>query len=321
MSSALRFKLVLMLMASNVLMVSSAQAAGHDAGFQINLIPKFVRNQFEEIRTSKALNPTFGTDDNITRAQANKNIISDRFVRLDGRLTTKAEVSFNKAFILELSAGHQAHEFSESLNRTELSARLIYRWQTSFAYDSPWYQVFADYQYWLTDVEQRRSHIYTAQALASARFTTKIRWVLGLENKQRLSEGAVFDTQQNRLFANIDYDFRNGLAVYGAYGFIKGNTLSSVQSQYCNGLASTSIYALITASDDIEWDQAFSEDYCGNWISYRLDAQTHTGTLGFNYAFNHSTAIDASFLYVTVDATGDIEYQRQIFQVSLLKGF
>lgn len=292
-------------------------AVGHEGGFIAHLLEPF----FSNVGSKKGLDTTLGTDSNISRAQEDKNIISDRFARVDGKLTVKGVLSFNKALILDLYGGHQLHEFTSSLDQTTLGSRLTYRWQNDFSYDSPWYQVFGQYEYWLSEVKQRTSHVYNAQAMASARFTTKIRWVAGYEYQQRLSEGEVFDTNQNRLFFNLDYDFRNGYAVYGAYGFIKGDTLSSVQNIYCNGNNSTSIYSLITSSQAIEQDQAFSQDYCGNWLAYRLDATTHSATLGLNYALGHKAALDASLLVVKSIADDDIEYDRQIFQLTLLMAF
>jgi len=276
---------------------------------------------FEEIRVSPSVISTLATDSNVTRAQDEKNIISDRFARVDLSLNALFELSFNKAIILEPSISYQAFQFTPSLNRSEFSASAIYRWQNTFAYNSPWYQVMGRYEYWLADVKQRRSHINKVMAMSSARLTTVITWMAGLEWQQRLSEGTVFDTSQTRAFLNLDYTLNNQAVLYGGYNFIKGHTLSSVQSAYCNGLASTSIYPLILASEEIEWDQAFSEDHCGNWLSYRLSATTHTATLGLNYGLSHSTSIDASILHVQVNATDSIEYERQIFQFSLLKGF
>lgn len=276
---------------------------------------------FEEIRIKPNTISTLGTDSNLTRAQDEKNIISDRFARIDLSVNALFEMSFNKAIIIEPSFSYQAFQFTPSLNRSEFSTSAIYRWQNTFGYNSPWYQVMGKYEYWHTDVKQRRSHINKVQAMSSARLTTVITWMAGVEWQKRLSEGSVFDTSQTRAFLNLDYMLNNQAVLYGAYNFIKGDTLSSVQSAYCNGLASTSIYPLIVASEEIEWDQAFSEDHCGNWISYRLNATTHTASLGLNYGLSHSTSIDVSILHVMVNATDDIEYDRQIFQFSLLKGF
>ena len=264
---------------------------------------------------------TVATDSNLSQAEDGQNIISDRFSRIDARLGFKKELAFNKAVIVEGMASYQAYEFTQKLNRSELSGRLIYRWQQRFSYRAPWYQIMLDGQRWDVAVDQRDSDIVTLQIMASARLTTHVSWVLGLENKQRDSEGSVFDTKQNRAFLHFDYTVRGWPAVYGGVAFIDGDIISTAQASYCNGLQAVATYGLIVDSAAIEWDQAFSEDYCGNWISYQLKAQTYTGTLGINWAINHSTALDMSFLYADVSADGDNEYQRQVFQINILKAF
>ncbi len=264
---------------------------------------------------------TVATDSNVSQAQDEQNIISDRFSRIDARFGFKKELAFNKAMIVEGMASFQGYEFTQKLNRSELSGRLIYRWQQRFSYRAPWYQIMLDGQRWDVAVDQRDSDIITLQLMASARLTTNVSWVLGLENKQRDSDGSVFDTEQNRVFLHFDYTVRGWPAVYGGVAFIDGDIISTAQASYCNGLQAVATYGLIVDSAAIEWDQAFSEDYCGNWISYQLKAQTYTGTMGINWAINHSTALDMSFLYVDVAADGDNEYQRQVFQINILKAF
>ncbi len=103
--------------------------------------------------------------------------------------------------------------------------------------------------------------------------------------------------------------------------YIEGDTISTVQGSYCNGLQALSTYPLIVVSDAIEWDEAFSEEYCGTWISYQLSGETVTGTMGINWPINHSTALDFSLLYVDVSAKGNNEYQREVIQINLLKAF
>ncbi len=264
---------------------------------------------------------TVATDSNLSQAEDEQNIISDRFSRIDARFGFKKELAFNKAIIVEGMASYQAYEFTQKLNRSELSGRLIYRWQQRFSYRAPWYQIMLDGQRWDVAVDQRDSDIITLQIMASARLTTHVSWVLGLENKQRDSDGSVFDTEQNRAFLHFDYTVRGWPAVYGGVAFIDGDIISTAQASYCNGLQAVATYPLIVDSAAIEWDQAFSEDYCGNWISYQLKAQSYTGTLGINWAINHSTALDMSFLYAEVSADGDNEYQRQVFQINILKAF
>lgn len=259
-------------------------------------------------------------DSNLTQAEDDNNIIADRSARVDGRGALRYALAFNHSVIAEGFAAYQGHEFTPSLDRSEFGGRALYRWQNNFYFRSPWYQFMVEAQTWDVGVNQRDSDFLLAQFMMSARFTTRISWVLGLEHKQRDSDGVVFDLQQQRAFFHLDYRRRLG-TFYGGISYIDGETVSTVQNQYCNGLVETNVYYLIKASNELEWDQGFSEDYCGNWISYQLDATTYTSTFGFNRALSHSLAVDASILYADVSAVAGNSYQRMQFQLSLLKAF
>ncbi len=274
----------------------------------------------EPFRFTQVLDIALASDSNLGGAEQNANILSDRFVSIDARLSMPAELAFNKAFFWELAASHRAYELTKKLNRSELSAAIIYRWQDRFSYRAPWYQVLLNGQWWDVAEDQRDSYVYTLQAMANARLTTKISWVLGWEYKQRDSDASVFDTEQNRLFLNIDYRLRGGPTFYGGGSYIDGHSLTTVQSVLCNGQEVTANYDFNVDIDAVGLDQAFSEDYCGIWISFRLPSDTYTSTLGVNYPLGHNTALDFSWLYVDVTAQG-IQYQRQIIQMNFIKTF
>ncbi|NRA23201.1 MAG: hypothetical protein HRU08_01740 [Oleispira sp.] len=274
-----------------------------------------------EFKYHPLLTLTVADDDNISRAEESENIIFDRFVNLDARYIFDYNISFNKSISIEIQAAHQAYQFTERLERNEFSGRITYRWQNSFSYNSPWYQVFSDVSIWDFPAQQRDSNFYTQQALMSTRLTTKISGTLGLEHKVRDSESRVFDLSSSRGFIHLDYLWSGSMSLYSAYSYIKGDTISTVQSQYCNGLIATSVYPLLRVSKDIEADQAFNNAYCGNWLSYRLNATTQTLVLGANYGLDHSSSLDLSWLHVDVNADGSNYYKRQIVQISLLKAF
>jgi hypothetical protein len=279
------------------------------------------RTQGAEIETQTLLSATVGADDNVSRAENRVDIIADRFAHADARFIMDYEISFNKSLSLEVQAGHQAYQFTDQLGRNEFSGRIVYRWQNNFSYNSPWYQVFSDVKVWDSRAQQRNSTFYTQQAMVSARLTTMISGSIGAEHKVRDSESRVFDLTQSRVFAHLDYAWADDFSLYSSYSYIKGDTVSTVQSQYCNGLIATSVYPLLLVSKDIEWDQAFNDSYCGNWISYRLNALTQTFVIGANYGFDHSSSLDFSWLYADVQAEGDNYYQRNIMQLNFLKAF
>ncbi len=307
----------------NLTKPSSNQGAGAASlGFIILLLLSVsYRAQGAEIKQQVLLAATAGADDNVSQAENKIDIIADRFVHVDARFIVDYEISFNKTFSLEIQAGQKAYQFTDQLGRNEYSGRLVYRWQNNFSYRSPWYQVFSDIKVWDSKAQQRNSTFYTQQAMVSARLTTKISGSVGAEHKVRDSEGRVFDLTQSRLFAHLDYTWTDDFSLYSSYSYIKGDTVSTVQNEYCNGLIATSVYPLLLVSKDIEWDQVFNNSYCGNWISYRLNAHTQTFVLGVNYGFNHSSSLDLSWLYADVQAEGDNYYQRNIVQMNFLKAF
>lgn len=276
---------------------------------------------FEDIRPSYSGDVSFGFDSNLSKAEEAQNIISDRFIKAEAHAVVKTEITFNKAIILDAGLAYKAFEFTPSLNQMELTINAIYRWQNEFKYRSPWFQVMLSNQVLELDANQRDSNVYTVQAMSSARLTTQITWLLGIEHKQRNSNGRVFDTQKNRIFGNLDYKLKGKGTVYGGMSYIDGDIISSAQNQYCNGLVATSVYGLIVVSDEIEADSAFNNDYCGNWISYRLPAKTVTLTSGLNYPINHRSAADISWLYANITAEGNNRYERHIVQANYLVMF
>lgn len=273
-----------------------------------------------EINFQPLIEISAGSDDNVSKAQDDENILHDNFARLNATLVLDYELSFNKSLSFELQLAHQAYENTQLLGRNEVGGRVIYRWQNSFYYNSPWYQVLSDVSSWDFGKQQRDSTIYTQQAMVSARLTTMISGFLGIEYKVRDSESRVYDTQQGRLFMHLDYAWSDSLSLYSSYSYIAGDAVTSVQNTYCNGLIETSVYYLLKASDEIEADQILNEEYCGEWISYRLPATTHSLVFGGNMGVGHSSSVDLSWLYAAVEAEGNT-YQRNILQLSYLKAF
>lgn len=301
---------------------SSSPGAGHISLGLILLSLLFLASRsYAEFNLQPLFEVSGGSDDNITKAEDKENIIADNFVRLDAHLIMDYEISFNKSISLELSIAQQEQQETNELGRKEAGGRIIYRWQNSFHYNSPWYQVFTDISLWDLGQQQRDSTFYTQQAMASARLTTLISGAIGAEYKIRDSESRVYDLTQSRIFLHLDYAWSDDLSLYSGYSYILGDVVTSAQSEYCNGLTATSVYYLLNASEELEQDSILNNSYCGNWISYRLPATTQTLVVGGNYGFGHSSSIDFSWLYVSVEADSGNRYLRNIVQVNYLKVF
>jgi hypothetical protein len=301
---------------------TTGPSAGHISWlFLIAALLFFTGRAQGEFNLQPLVELSAGYDDNISKAETEENKIQDNFARLDALLIMDYEISFNKSISLELRLAQQEQQETQLLGRKEVAGRLIYRWQNSFYYNSPWYQVFSDISIWDFGKQQRDSTVYTQQAMASARLTTRISGSVGGEYKVRDSESRVYDNKQSRAFLHLDYAWSDNLSLYSGYSYLVGDIVTSAQSEYCNGLIATSVYYLLNAAQEVEQDSILNASYCGNWISYRLPATSQVLNLGANYGFDHSSSIDISWLTAGIEADAGNSYQRNILQLNYLKAF
>jgi hypothetical protein len=170
------------------------------------------------------------------------------------------------------------------------------------------------------EAEQRDSDVIKAQFVATKRITDKFTSSLGAEYRYRDSDGSVWDTEDARAFINGDLMLTKHLAFYSTYSFMAGDVVSSAQVRFCNGLVADDIYGLIQSSTALERDEGLSEDFCGDWVAYRLDATAHTIMTGLNYGMGR-WSLDASMLWASINGEGDNDYYRRIYRFSVLARF
>lgn len=260
-------------------------------------------------------------DDNVGRAQRQRDIVNDK--PLFGSLGLAYNREFASEKAMTLRGFLEAEKFSEvaDLSRIAAGGQFIYRWQNVLGFSAPFYQFNTSVKFEEYEFKQRDSTILRSQFIASKRVTDRILATSGLEYTYRDSSGLVFDQQQSRWFVNADYSSRSGWAVYGTYSFIHGDTWSTSQAIFCNGLAAPDIFGLVSWAEAIEQDDAFNKAYCGTWVSYRLDASTNMLVAGVNKGIGHSMAFDFSVTRVFVNGAGTNEYDRTIVNASLLMRF
>ncbi len=262
-----------------------------------------------------------GYDDNIGRAERSRDIVSDQSLR------GSIGIAYNREFFTEkaitLRGFMEAETFNKltDLSRATVGGQFIYRWQNVLGFAEPFYQLNTSVQFNEYDVRQRDSTEFNTQFIVSKRVTDNILASTGLEYKYQDSSGIVFDQQQARWFINADYAARSGWALYGTYSLIHGDTISTSQAVFCNGLAAPDIFGLVSWAEAIEQDDAFNNEYCGSWISYRLDASSNMLVVGVNKGIGHSMAFDFSVMKIIVNGAGSNKYNRTILNASLLMRF
>lgn len=264
---------------------------------------------------------TAAHDSNISRAERERDIISDQSLLLNAGVLATLEPTFGTALTLRAFGEAEAWIDTDTLDRASAGGQAIGRWAPGRGFRAPVLQLTLTGQVDDYDVRQRDSLVYSAQLAASQRANDRIRLNYGVEATERRSEGTVFDGTQGRAFVTADFRLDRRWAAYAGYSHVRGDTFSTAQIAFCNGAPANDIFGLISASEAIEADEAFNQAWCGNWIAYRLKAQSHVGTLGLNRSFGHSLSADVSVQGVQVNAQGDNDYRRVIVRAGLLARF
>lgn len=266
---------------------------------------------------------TYVWDDNQSQAQKERNQVEDQSLIVGaqvgyGHLLTQQSMLIGLVF-----AEQEMMDAVEQLDRTTLGVKGAYRWQPSSAFTAPIVEFNLSWQDDNYGDEARDSGVLISQLFVTRRMTDRITGTAGLQYRTRDASGSVWDVTDTRLFLNGDYGITEALAAYLTYSYIKGDSFSSAQRNYCNGASATDILPLINVATEIEPDQAYNDYHCGDWLAYRLDTHSHTVLLGANYGFSHTFSADVSFLYADViaDDDADISYRRHLIRASLLKRF
>ena len=251
-------------------------------------------------------------DDNVRLAQEDDDIRGD-FI-LSGRVNAKGGKSLDSFSILNYgaSAGYNKFETFDTLDNFEFEFNTRYRFALSSGFTSPIYSLRAKIGGREFDTEMRDATFVGVSADMNKWLTNTLNMTAGIGYNAQESKSEVFDTQEWRLFFNLDTNFTKTDLVYTTFTYITGDTVSS----------STPSLGVINAADAIEPDDAFG-GIEANQFAYRIDADTYVYTLGYNRILTRDLSIDLSARYVDSKASYDssIAYERTIFTVSLLGRF
>lgn len=276
----------------------------------------------EEHDWATDLDVTVTFDDNLSQADFERDRVEDisTLVQLDNSFTHQV----NPAHMLTFGVffGAEAHDDIDPLSHGTLGFRGAWRSIHRAGFTQPLFEVNLSTQYDDYGVEQRDSHLTRVQFFMTRRLTDRITTTLGADYRWRDSSGIVFDTEQARLFFNLDYRVWKEASVYLTGSHARGDAVSSSQIRFCNGAQADDILPLVNAATAIEPDEAFNESLCGEWVAYRLKADTNAGTFGANVPVGHSASLDLSVLYADVDSRDeDVGYERTLYRLSFLKRF
>lgn len=277
--------------------------------------------QTMEVEWHHDLDLSFGFNDNQGQAEKERDVIEDKFIEVNYSLISNIEIDDDNAIAIKGFLEAREQDTLQDLSRTTYGVQFIYRWQVTRGFLEPFYQFNISIQDDNYGVVQRDSTVINSQIFATKRLTDSLTLVAGLKYRLQDSDGTVFDLDNNEAFVNLDYSSSARYLWYMTYSYSKGEIWSTSQAVFCNGAIADDIFPLINWSVDIEPDHAFNNALCGDWIAYKLKADSHTLTLGLNIAVGEAGVFDFSVFQIDSTAEADINYQSTVFRASYMVRF
>ncbi|MGH8528331.1 MAG: hypothetical protein ACRETN_00605 [Nevskiales bacterium] len=248
-----------------------------------------------------------GYDSNVNNAAQERRTLSSGVIVVGG--TAEYARPLNPQTTLFTRGGLKAESYSrvDGLSNLKLSllSRLLFR--PADAFHAPSFSLWGSVAYAEFDSRLRDGGEYRFGAFLDKPLSTALSTRLSLSAARRSADSRVFDGSSASAGLQLDWRLNSALLLYGGYQFRAGDVVSSsLPDMTLLGIAAA------RAPDDV---------FAAGDIAYRLDADTHVGTLGFNRALAANLALDAQLQYIRSEAGEGIDYSRWIGLISLLKRF
>lgn len=249
------------------------------------------------------------SNDNVTRAAASGDVREDTALVANAALAWPRPLGANSMLVWRGGLGFERFAEFDGLSNRTISAAVDYRFRFARGFSAPDYTLSASLAERDFDSAMRDSTQIGLEASMSRRLTDEMSAIVGLALESREAESDSFDTEQTRLFANLDWMINAGLLAYLTWQFVDGDIVSTA----------TPTFEIINQAATIQPDDAFG-GAATRRFAYRLDAETTLLTLGVNYALDADSTVDASLEMLDSDA-GPIHYDRSVWRVSYLLAF
>jgi len=118
----------------------------------------------------------------------------------------------------------------------------------------------------------------------------------------------IYDYDSTSVYADIEYAFENGMLLNAGYRRVNGFTISSTTQPTLD---------LYKVADAIYSDPAFK----GNWVAYRLEADTNEWSLGLSIPSGLDSSINFGYSLYDSSAVSGNAYVNRILSVSYVHNF
>ncbi len=235
---------------------------------------------------------TFTGDDNVTRASAAADKLSDRSfgVTLNKSFEFPIPDSPHTRLLVSGSLGSETFQTYKGLSRIFLGVQGELQYRSSAEFGAPTYAAFVrssrdEYESTLRDGYRHSVGVSVRQSM-----TDRIDAFVAFAFNKRDAKSTVFDVADRSGRVNLDYSLsRNGTMYLGAE-YRRGDAVSTAPATL----------AAIDLAKAVVRDDAFTD---APRLAYRLEARTVLATFGYNLALSGGQAFDVSWRWVRSNPT------------------
>ncbi|MDQ1362875.1 MAG: hypothetical protein QG652_735 [Pseudomonadota bacterium] len=251
-------------------------------------------------------------DDNITRAQYNRDIYDDFAIFAGVSADYNRPASEYRRLQITVSA-ETWHYQDASLGHELLSLQGDYIFQPTGGYTAPWYNIYLLLGVNSHDSEYRDGSHYELGTGMGKRITDATGLHAGISRQQITADDEIFSLDTTRLFANLDFRFGQN-TVYTTLAYSTGDIVVTVGEQaYGNPYPPNLSGIGFTGDDAFPW-------LVTPW-AYKLDADTWSLRIGYVHALASHQSIDASLLRYASSAYGGNDYDGMITSITYFYRF
>ena len=251
------------------------------------------------------LDATLGLDDNVTRAESDRDIEHDTFLSLVANFGAEVWRGDSSQLVLNATLATDQFYYYSGLSNYSVAGAATYTFAFASGFGAPWFALNTSYRVVEFDSELRDSNIIAANITVGKRIDdlTNLRFGAGVQSRD--SDGRAFDNDNSFGFINLDLTVAPERTLYFSYRLQAGDAFSTSSS------ANISLAALNAAGSANEADDVFVGKR-----SYRLDATTQLYTVGYNRALDLDSAYDVSLRFLSASTDVDLEYEGLTLRIS-----
>ena len=252
-------------------------------------------------------------DDNVTRAELDRDIENDSVINLDANARYKIPFNDKSYFSIKGSLEINRYRDFNKLSNTRLGIHGSYHIRPYGGYTASRFFIQAAYIRRLYNSDQRDGSATTLQLGWSKRLTDVISLHAGYINEtiDANEKIGVFDADNNRFYLDANFKLGQKNTLYTTLTYIDGDIVSTT-------IPNTDI---INASRPfIVRDDAFL-DLTPARFAYKLSAKTTALKIGDSYTIASNQAIDASVFYYSSKSDFGIDYTGLIASLNYFYRF